>query len=751
MPFQETTKDHEKLCLEHGEKKLLRFRRRQRRGDEKCGVVLAAEKVTGIVPEKREGCLGVKKDNDDKIYRRLDSCLVIPPPKGKKPKAIIKFLGGASIGAIPEVTYSYLLGLLANEGYLIISIPYNMTFDHSQAAREVLEKFHSCLNSVLTYGLPKDDLLAAELVDLPLYSVGHSNGALLQVLVDAWKALLDTAEAMAPDYDPETRVSLNKFVAQGISEFKPTPTENRECCKNSYNVLKTLLVKFNTDAIDETDLLEETLKPRVEAIGGTLDIVSLSGNHMTLCIQVVIIKENTKGAFGSQFVLKGIVICQGNSVRVLFSFGVAPYNDATLEDLKTNHPFKPPSSLSHISIDHHHLVASPTVVLDRIKTVVAISDELVSSITQVVNLFLAGNCPQMLGEYIVSAPLTPLVKPGGGIRPIVVGIVWRRLVSKVSASMIGHYLYGYLDGLQFGVGVASGSEAILYSVNHLIEACGDEVEFCYSNPARLYYGEHTLWSCQGVQQGDPLGPLLFALVLHPLICKIRDSFSLSLHAWYLDDGTIVGDTMFFGKVLELITKDGPGCGLHLNIDKTGVFWPKEDPRSRLVGIFPPNIAQSLHGVKLLGGPASVDFDFCNELVMKRVTKTIGLMDATTNVNDPQCELLLLRSCKGISRLYFTLRTCPPRVFEPAQRYFDVALRIPLFFVSKPCSVCSRVFAGDIYEDHALSCAGIIGIKHRHNVVRDTLVDICYRSGISAGKEVDIGLDGGRDKSLRPSV
>ncbi|GJW47589.1 hypothetical protein Tco_0079235 [Tanacetum coccineum] len=29
-------------------------RRRQRRGDEKCGVVLAAEKVTGIVPEKRE-------------------------------------------------------------------------------------------------------------------------------------------------------------------------------------------------------------------------------------------------------------------------------------------------------------------------------------------------------------------------------------------------------------------------------------------------------------------------------------------------------------------------------------------------------------------------------------------------------------------------------------------------------------------------------------------------------------------------
>nr|GEV97074.1 hypothetical protein [Tanacetum cinerariifolium] len=45
------------------------------------------------------------------------------------------------------------------------------------------------------------------------------------------------------------------------------------------------------------------------------------------------------------------------------------------------------------------------------------------------------------------------------------------------------------------------------------------------------------------------------------------------------------------------------------------------------------------------------------------------------------------------------------------------------------------------NDHAVSCAGIIGIKHRHNVVRDTLVDICYRSGISAGLNVCGDLTG----------
>ncbi|GKD42241.1 putative reverse transcriptase domain-containing protein, partial [Tanacetum coccineum] len=191
-----------------------------------------------------------------------------------------------------------------------------------------------------------------------------------------------------------------------------------------------------------------------------------------------------------------------------------------------------------------------------------------------------------------------------------------------------------------------------------------------------------------------------------------------------------------------------------NVDKTEIFWPKEDPRSRLAGIFPPHIARPSHGVKLLGGPASVNFDFCNDLVMKRVAKTIGLMDAIAKINNPQCELLLLRSCAGISRLYFTMRTCPPRVFESAQRSFDVSaglqtklLRhtgivspgpnfddalsvfnismetdllsspsILLFSVLKPCS---RVFARDIYGDHVVSCVVVIGIKHRHNV------QMCY--------------------------
>nr|GEX90751.1 hypothetical protein [Tanacetum cinerariifolium] len=44
------------------------------------------------------------------------------------------------------------------------------------------------------------------------------------------------------------------------------------------------------------------------------------------------------------------------------------------------------------------------------------------------------------------------------------------------------------------------------------------------------------------------------------------------------------------------------------------------------------------------------------------------------------------------------------------------IRLTVVFYAIGSSACSRVFARDIYGDHVVSCAGIIAIKHRHNVV-----------------------------------
>ncbi|GJT17161.1 hypothetical protein Tco_0875867 [Tanacetum coccineum] len=65
--------------------------------------------------------------------------------------------------------------------------------------------------------------------------------------------------------------------------------------------------------------------------------------------------------------------------------------------------------------------------------------------------------------------------------------------------------------------------------------------------------------------------------------------------------------------------------------------------------------------------------------------------------------------------------------------------VPISGLRQVMNACSRVFASNIYGDHVVSCAGIVRIKYRHNIVRDTLVDICFRSGILVAKDVDIGL------------
>ncbi|GKC10406.1 hypothetical protein Tco_1007188 [Tanacetum coccineum] len=124
-----------------------------------------------------------------------------------------------------------------------------------------------------------------------------------------------------------------------------------------------------------------------------------------------------------------------------------------------------------------------------------------------------------------------------------------------------------------------------------------------------------------VLQGDPLGPFLFAFILHPLLHKIKDSCKLLLHAWYLDDGTVIGDSEEVARVLGII--------------------------KFCEGLFPVDIWRPSSGVKLLGGAVNRDANFISGLAMWKSTNAIDLMSLLSQLHDPQTELLFLRSCMAM--------------------------------------------------------------------------------------------------------
>jgi hypothetical protein len=58
-----------------------------------------------------------------------------------QPRALIHFLGGAFLGAAPQLTYRYMLERLSSRGYLMVATPYQLSFDHLATCDEVIGMF----------------------------------------------------------------------------------------------------------------------------------------------------------------------------------------------------------------------------------------------------------------------------------------------------------------------------------------------------------------------------------------------------------------------------------------------------------------------------------------------------------------------------------------------------------------------------------------------------------------------------------
>ncbi|KAL0208928.1 hypothetical protein P9112_011515 [Eukaryota sp. TZLM1-RC] len=89
----------------------------------------------------------------------------------------------------------------------------------------------------------------------------------------------------------------------------------------------------------------------------------------------------------------------------------------------------------------------------------------------------------------------------------------------------------------------------------------------YCTYSNLHFGYNILSSSSGVKQGDPLGPLLFCLAIHPILLQIREMIPSLKKIAYMDDVVLIGDLNIVKQATvcfkDLFTK----IGLRLNLLK----------------------------------------------------------------------------------------------------------------------------------------------------------------------------------------
>ena len=211
--------------------------------------------------------------------------------------------------------------------------------------------------------------------------------------------------------------------------------------------------------------------------------------------------------------------------------------------------------------------------------------------------------------------MIPLSKKDG-VRPIAVGQTLRRVVAKCIGGRVIHSVGGDLAPLQLGCGVPLGCEAAAHASRRFLHHMPSDhllvkldfknafislrrdcmisavqqftpdilsfVHSAYASSSLLFCGDHTFPSAEGVQQGDPLGPLLFCVTIQSLISDLRSD----LRVFYLDDGTQGGSLDDVISDLLHIEEGAARLGLKLNRNKCELICDDEGLTSSMLSAVP---------------------------------------------------------------------------------------------------------------------------------------------------------------------
>ena len=183
---------------------------------------------------------------------------------------------------------------------------------------------------------------------------------------------------------------------------------------------------------------------------------------------------------------------------------------------------------------------------------------------------------------------------------------------------------------------------------------------------------NVIWSDSGVQQGDPLDPLLFSIAIH----DIASSMKSNINVWYLDDATIAGDPRSVcddikrcSCMLTSVFFLNPSKSelVNLGLDET-VFLRK----TQCINYILENVSFVMkEDVILLGSPltsTAIRPQFQNKLsIFKAMTEKLSLLGRHP-------AFFLLKNCFSMPKLMYLLRSSPTFQHPDLLADFDDCLK-----------------------------------------------------------------------------
>ena len=313
-------------------------------------------------------------------------------------------------------------------------------------------------------------------------------------------------------------------------------------------------------------------------------------------------------------------------------------------------------------------------------------DGFLVSLTEFINLVIQGKVPLCARPFFFGATLTGLSKKDGGVRPIAVGCVMRRLAAKCLCNSVFEKMGSLLFPHQLGFGTALGAEAAVHAARSYLSNLQDShliikldfrnafnsirrdlmlhsvltkapellpLAYCsYRHPSLLFFGGFTIPSAEGVQQGDPLGPLLFCLSIHEIITNLKSEFNV----FYLDDGVLGGPVEDVKSDVMKLEKAANEIGLSLNHDKSEIICIDDASKSSMLSLSGSfRIVEPAEATLLgspIGGDESLDLVWRSKL---NQLETLGSRLEQLQAHDAIC---LLKNALAIPKVLYVLRTSP---------------------------------------------------------------------------------------------